>query len=115
MKSHLPEYHKAKIFNRIIAFLLDDFVSLLLIIPGVIWFHFFSETDIGNNLLSWFLTVLIYFKIDISIDVSLVGLLLFFTISVAYNLLKDGFPNGQSIGKKKMNLMVVSIFDNKTC
>jgi len=100
---HMPGYKfpKASLGNRFVASFLDGLLTMLLCAPAIAAFAFASsdEDSYGEETN----TTLIF-----------VGVFLL-VIPIAYNLLKDGFGQGQSIGKKAMGLVVVNLEDNSPC
>lgn len=96
------KYPKASISNRFLASLIDGLISLGLGIPAIIFFIF------GFNKLSS------YNENDGAVGLIFTGFL-FYLIPITYTLIKDGLNQGQSFGKKSLNLMVVNLETNKPC
>lgn len=86
-------YSKPEIGKRIAAFLIDDIISFFILAPSLFLIPFIKTED------SKWLFIVVFFIL----------------LSSIYRLTKDGWWEGQSIGKKKMNLMVVNVFDHKPC
>ncbi|MFA8435412.1 MAG: RDD family protein [Marinifilaceae bacterium] len=93
-------HQKANLGNRFLAFLIDGFVMLGLMIPAFLVFMIASGLRYRLGLVSIFL----YF----------IAVLLYL-LPLLYSLLKDGMKNGQSIGKRILNIKVISLRDNSSC
>jgi uncharacterized RDD family membrane protein YckC len=102
----IPEiYDSAPIGRRFLAYLLDGFITLLFFIPSIIlildyfreYYTYGSISMIGYNP-----SKIIF------------GFILLF-LPFTYSLIKDGLGNGQSYGKRALNLMVVNINSNNPC
>lgn len=94
-------YTKASIGNRIAAILIDSLIFIAVSIPAAIVLAFAFFTAFGNNEA---LTATLF----------LIGVLLSL-LPLAFLLLKDGFRNGQSPGKKSMKLIVIDLETNMPC
>lgn len=90
--SHSLNYPKAPVLGRFIASILDGLIPLVAFIPA-----------------------LIACAIDSSGSLSLILIIIGAIWSIWYSFTKDGRPGGQSIGKKSMGLMVISIENNQPC
>jgi uncharacterized RDD family membrane protein YckC len=98
----IKTYIKASLSNRILAALLDGIITLGLSIPAIILFLIGTErmeTHYYNDSGFTFITIACFL----------------YLIPLTYSLLKDGLANGQSIGKKVFNLMVVNLENNTSC
>ena len=99
------EYKKASLVNRFVAAIIDNLITAGLSIPAL----YFAFSGISDH--------------DYSEDVSgsdtnsfrVILAALFFILPVGYRLIKDGIGNGQSYGKKAMNLKMVCINDHTPC
>ena len=96
------KYPKASSGNRFLAALLDGLISFGLSIPALIFFALgmakadsYSDKDGAIGL--FFITFL------------------FYIIPLVYNFIKDGLGQGQSWGKKALDLMVVNLDNNAPC
>jgi uncharacterized RDD family membrane protein YckC len=91
------QYPKARVGARLLAYIIDEVVA---VVP---------------------MSVLILVAIALSprrngvSGLAIAVLLLGFGWSVYYNFVKDAWRNGQSVGKKAMNLMVVDVKANRPC
>jgi uncharacterized RDD family membrane protein YckC len=94
-------YPKASLGNRFLAYLLDGLVGLVLGIPAIIFY------------------VLAIFKLDSYDSDEAIPLFLvaafFYLVPLTYALLRDGLGNGQSLGKRAVNLMVVNLTTKQPC
>jgi uncharacterized RDD family membrane protein YckC len=96
------KYPKASIGNRFLASLLDGVILMGLSIPTSIFFMIgIKKTER-------------YYDKDEASVLFFFGLL-FYIIPVFYNFIKDGFGQGQSWGKKALDLMVVNLENNSPC
>lgn len=102
----MPEiYDNAPIGRRFLAYLLDGFITLMFFIPSLIlildyfreYYTYGSISMIGYNP-----SKIIF------------GFILLF-LPFIYSLIKDGLGNGQSYGKRALNLMVVNVNSNSPC
>ena len=92
-------HKKASLGNRLIAYILDGFVTLALAIPSVI-FYFIGISAMKTS----------YYEENTEIGASFILIAtLLYALPVVYSLIKDGLSNGQSIGKRATNLKVVDI------
>lgn len=96
-------YPKASLGDRFLASLLDGLIVLGLAIPSIILIvlgaleldkHYSNEEEA-------------YIYIGLGV--------LFFVLPLIYGFIKDGLGNGQSYGKRAMNLMVVNLDNNTPC
>ncbi|MEQ7800308.1 RDD family protein [Pedobacter sp. ASV1-7] len=94
-------YYKASIGNRFAAILIDGLIFIGLMIPAGVTLVFAFIYAYGN-------------KEGIAITLCIIGGLLTL-IPIAFQLLKDGFKNGQSPGKRAMKLMVIDLDTNMPC
>lgn len=94
-------YIKASIGNRVAAALIDCLILIGVSIPAaaVLLFAFFSA--LGN-------------QEELTIVLCIAGALLSL-VPLAFLLLKDGYRNGQSPGKKSMKLVVIDLESNMPC
>ena len=94
-------YIKASLGNRFVAALLDGLITAGLSIPAILFFVAGIEKSKSYN------------------DDGAVGFIfiavLFYLLPLIYNLIKDGLGQGQSWGKKSLNLMVVNLDNNSPC
>lgn len=99
-------YEKASLGARIIAALIDGLVAGVLSIPSAVLccigfanisYGYYGEVRYGSALVFFIFATLLYFA------------------PLAYNLIKDGLEGGQSIGKKAMNIKVISLSDKCNC
>lgn len=98
-------HKKASLGNRLIAYILDGFVTLALAIPSVI-FYFIGISAMKTS----------YYEENTEIGASFILIAtLLYALPVVYSLIKDGLSNGQSIGKRATNLKVVDISTYKCC
>jgi uncharacterized RDD family membrane protein YckC len=104
-QSGIPIYNKADLGKRFLAYLLDGLIMLLLFIPSIALFFevFISYFTYGYN------------SIDNLNPSKLVFGCIFFFIPFIYALIKDGLGNGQSYGKRALNLMVINVNSNNPC
>lgn len=96
------KYLKASLGNRFLASLLDGLISLGLSIPAII-FYGIGMAKIDS-----------YYDKDEAIGIFIVAFL-FYLIPLVYNLIKDGLGQGQSWGKRPLDLMVVNLDNNLPC
>ncbi len=99
------KYNKASLGKRFLAYLLDGLVVLLFCIPSIILifdtfldlynYGFDSLYDYGSSKFVWGLILLL--------------------VPIIYGLIKDGLGNGQSYGKRAVDLMVINVNSNKPC
>ncbi len=90
-------YPKANLGNRLLAAIIDNLIFLFLLGPMFLFFAI-SDSLFYDSRSVYFYLITTY------------GLL-----PTVYLYIKDGLFKGQSIGKKAMGLMVVSLDDNKPC
>jgi uncharacterized RDD family membrane protein YckC len=101
----IPYYNKADLGKRFLAYLLDGLIILLLFIPSI---ALISDVFIGYFNYG-------YNSIDNSNPSKLVFGFILLLIPFIYAFIKDGLGNGQSYGKRAMNLMVVNVNSNRPC
>ncbi len=95
------QYKKAPLSDRFVAGLLDGLISTALSIPAIVFLIIGNiNASIHNNENAGGL---------ISITIFL------YLIPITYSLIKDGLGDGQSWGKRAVNLMVVNLDDNVPC
>lgn len=104
-QSNIPDYIKADLGKRFLAYLLDGLITLILFIPSIALISevFISYFSYGYN------------SIDNLNPSKLVFGCILFLIPFVYALIKDGLGNGQSYGKRAMDLMVVNVNSNNPC
>lgn len=104
-KGCLP-FEKASLKNRFVAYLLDSLICLGLSIPAIIFYsigiaciskNYYGHSDYSESILFFILAFFLYF------------------VALIYGFIKDGLGEGQSWGKKIMNIKVVKIADNSNC
>ena len=95
------KFPKASLENRFLASLLDGLICLGLSIPAILLLIAALNKLKGNE------------------DDSAPGLFFmaffFYLIPLVYNFLKDGIGQGQSLGKKALDIMVVNLDNNTPC
>ena len=96
------KYPKASLGNRFLASLLDGLISTGLSIPAIIFFALGMAK--ADN----------YYDKDGAIGLFFIAFL-FYIIPLVYNFIKDGLGQGQSWGKKALDLMVVNLDNNAPC
>lgn len=88
--------------NRFLAALLDGLISAGLSIPAIIFFALaMAKADS-------------YYDKDGAIGLFFIAVL-FYIIPLVYNFIKDGLGQGQSWGKRALDLMVVNLDNNTPC
>ena len=93
---------KASLGNRFLAALFDGLITIGLSIPAIIFFVLgMSKVDSYSDKDEAFGLFIIAF--------------LFYLIPIVYNFIKDGLGQGQSWGKKALDLMVVNLDNNTHC
>jgi uncharacterized RDD family membrane protein YckC len=100
------EYPKASIGKRFLAYLLDGIIVTLLFIPSFFMFYDF---------LIEFFTYNYYGGVGNASKEKLIFGLIFLILPLLYILVKDGLGEGQSLGKKAVDLMVININTNEPC
>ncbi|MDR1760401.1 MAG: RDD family protein [Fibrobacter sp.] len=113
-----PEYGKAPLLRRFFAILIDNLFVFLILIPaflfGLLSVMEFDAADFGSD--SIFEKNYSLFGGNPLVIVVSVGLtVIFFLFAGVYNFFKDGMKNGQSFGKRTMNLRVVHLPTGKPC
>jgi uncharacterized RDD family membrane protein YckC len=95
------KYPKASLGNRFLAALLDGLISTVLSIPAILFFVIAMEKidSYDNDGAGWLIFIAI----------------LFYLIPVIYGFIKDGLGQGQSWGKRPLDLMVVNLDNNAPC
>ncbi len=97
---------KASMGNRFVASLLDSLICVGLGIPAIIFYaigmanvttDYYGSTNYAGAAVFFILAFLLYI------------------IPLIYTFIKDGLGNGQSWGKKAMNIKVVNISDKTNC
>ena len=96
------KYPKASSGNRFLASLLDGLISLGFSIPAIIFF--LTGMDKVES----------YYNSDSAPGFFFVAFL-FYLIPLTYNFIKDGLGQGQSWGKKGLDLMVINLENNSPC
>jgi uncharacterized RDD family membrane protein YckC len=96
------KYPKASLGNRFLASLLDGLISMGLSIPAIIFFMMGMKKAES------------YYDKDEASLLFIVAFL-FYIIPIVYNFIKDGLGQGQSWGKKALDLMVVNLENNTPC
>jgi len=95
------KYPKASLGNRFLASLLDGLISLGFSIPAIIFFLAgMDKVKSYNN--------------DSAPGLFFIAFL-FCLIPLVYNFIKDGLGEGQSWGKRGLDLMVVNLDNNTPC
>jgi uncharacterized RDD family membrane protein YckC len=91
----------APLGQRFIASLLDALISAGFMLPSVacmfVGFHAIEDNDYELGLILWIIAALLYL------------------LPLWYSLFKDGFGQGQSWGKKALNLQVIQEETNEAC
>lgn len=95
------KYPKASLGNRFLASLLDGLISTGLSIPAILFFVAGLDKSKGyDNDAAPGLFFMAFF---------------FYLIPLSYNFIKDGLGQGQSWGKKALDIMVVNLDNNTPC
>lgn len=98
--------NKASLGRRFVASLLDCLICVGLSIPSVIFYiigianvthGYYGSTDYSDSVVFFFLAFLLYI------------------IPLVYTFIKDGLGEGQSWGKKAMNIKVINVSDKSNC
>ena len=90
--------NKASLGSRFVASLLDGLICVGLSIPAIIFFVIGDVSQGSSGSVSFFfLAFLLYF------------------IPLFYTFIKDGLGEGQSWGKKAMDIKVIHVSDNTNC
>lgn len=97
------KYPKASLGNRFLATLLDGLISIGLSIPAILFFVAGLDRNKFNG-----------YSNDGSPGLLFIAFF-FCLIPLGYNLIKDGLGQGQSWGKKVLNIMVVNLDNNTPC
>ena len=100
------EYRNAPIGKRFLAYLLDGLIVALLFIPSLFMFFNFFKGLFSNNY---------YGDYNNYSKDNLIFGLIFFILPFRYILIKDGLGEGQSVGKKAVDLMVINVNTNEPC
>lgn len=96
------KYPKSILGNRFLAALLDGLISLGLSIPAIIFFVLGMAKAKS------------YYDKDRAIGLFFIAFL-FYIIPLFYNFIKDGLGQGQSWGKRALDLMVINLDNNAPC
>lgn len=108
-KYTMPEtYDNAPIGRRFLAYLLDGLIILLFCIPSIILIFdvLMGYFTYGYNGL---------YGSQIEGFSHLVWGLILLIVPFTYGLIKDGLGNGQSYGKRALDLMVINVNSNNPC
>ena len=98
--------NKASLGSRFVASLLDGLICAGLSIPAVIFYvigmanvshSYYGSTDYSGSVFFFFLAFILYI------------------IPLVYIFIKDGLGEGQSWGKKAMEIKVINVSDNSNC
>lgn len=98
--------NKASLGSRFVAYLLDGLICVGLSIPSGIFYAIgmanvthgdYGSTDYSGSVFFFFLAVLLYI------------------IPLVYTFIKDGLGEGQSLGKKAMDIKVINLSDKSNC
>ncbi|MFI5405469.1 MAG: RDD family protein [Nitrososphaerales archaeon] len=95
------KYPKASLGNRFLAALLDGLISAGLSIPAILFFVAGMEKSKS-------------YKNDGAGGLIFIAVL-FYLLPLIYSLIKDGLGQGQSWGKKPLDLMVINLENNSPC
>lgn len=96
------KFSKASLSKRFLAALLDGLITIGLAIPAIIFFF------IGINKFNS------YYDKDGAAGLIVIAFI-FYIIPIVYSLIKDGLGQGQSWGKKALNIMVINLDNNTPC
>lgn len=104
--SNSSNFSKGNLWNRFIAAVIDGFIGGLLAVPSIICYVIGLSTVHSD-----------YYDTNPSDESVLMFVMafIFYAFPLVYALIKDGLKNGQSIGKKCMNLKVVSFSSRQNC
>lgn len=104
-QSDIPVYNKADLGKRFLACLLDGLITLLLFIPSIALISevFINYFTYGYSSMSSFNPSKLIFGFILLI------------LPFIYILIKDGLGEGQSYGKRTLDLMVVNVNSNNPC
>ncbi len=98
--------NKASLGSRFVASLLDGLICAGLSIPAIIFYvigmayvshSYYGSTDYSGSVFFFFLAFILYI------------------IPLVYIFIKDGLGEGQSWGKKAMEIKVINVSDNSNC
>lgn len=99
-------YHKASLGKRFLAYLLDGLIITVLFLPSLFFlFDFFKEMYLYDY----------YGGYSNYSGISLLLGILLIMLPFRYALIKDGLGEGQSYGKRAVNIMVININTNEPC
>jgi uncharacterized RDD family membrane protein YckC len=99
-------YNKASLGKRFLAYLLDGLIIAILFLPSLFFlFDFFKEMYLYEY----------YGGYSNYSGQSLIFGLLLILLPLRYALIKDGIGEGQSYGKRAVDLMVININTNEPC
>ena len=107
VNTHTSLYlNKASLGSRFVASLLDGLICAGLSIPAIIFYvigmanvshSYYGSTDYSGSVFFFFLAFILYI------------------IPLVYIFIKDGLGEGQSWGKKAMEIKVINVSDNSNC
>ena len=100
------EFKNAPIGKRFLAYLLDGLIVALLFIPSLFLLFDFLVGIFSNNYYNGY--------DNFSKEKLIFGVILFL-LPFRYILIKDGLGEGQSVGKKALDLMVINVNTNEPC
>lgn len=100
-----PHYNKADLGKRFAAYLLDGLITLLFFIPSLVLISEFFINYFTNGHIDMY---------DYNSSKLIFGFILM-VLPFIYILIKDGLGNGQSYGKRALNIMVINVNSNKPC
>ncbi len=101
-RQEVPKYEKAGLASRFVASVVDFFFCFLLTIPAIVFF--ILGIDSAGH--SWHYDEAITFFVLAFVA---------YLIPLIYSFIKDGLFQGQSIGKKVVNIKVIKIEDLSNC
>lgn len=101
-RQEVPKYEKAGLGSRFVASVVDFLFYFLLMIPAIVFFCLGLDSA---NSYSHHVEAIIFFIL------AFVAYLMPFI----YSFIKDGLFQGQSIGKKVVNIKVIKIEDSSNC
>jgi len=98
---HTATYQKASFGERLLASLLDSLIIGALSIPALVFYFLgiaeLEDSDSAGTGVYFVLAVILYI------------------IPLVYSFIKDGLGEGQSYGKRALNIKVVYVSDQKNC
>lgn len=98
-------YNKAPLGKRFLAYLLDSLIILALFLPSL-----YLLFDFYYGLLNNYYEGYNYYSKE-----KLIFGVVLFILPLRYALIKDGIGEGQSYGKKAVDLMVINVNTNEPC